>query len=286
MVSVQLPYFDPNLPHPLPTNSEINEAPVLIEHNGYRVVRVGAHYVVKYGSSLQLDLIEGENMLFIRQATTIPVPRVYALYTDPIKSINYIVMEFIEGELLSTQWPHLTADEKSNIVATLRRYFNQLRNLRSPGYYGSIGKRPLQDGIFWTPKPRPEINGPFESEDAMNTAMTLKYLSQSETQSTYRADFYRRALANVYRGHEPKFTHGDFQRKNVIIRRIDASSNNFEVVLVDWQTSGWYPSYWEYSMATLAAGWDDDWHQSVSLVLDSFDAEFPWLNLLYQEIWF
>lgn len=77
---MELPYFASNIPCSLSTNAEIKEAPLLNEHNGYKVVKVGSHFAVKFGSALQLDLIEGENVLFIQQATTrIRVPQVYAL---------------------------------------------------------------------------------------------------------------------------------------------------------------------------------------------------------------
>ncbi|KAI1915617.1 hypothetical protein LOZ61_001548 [Ophidiomyces ophidiicola] len=267
MALIELPYFAPNPPHPLPTKDQVDTAPVLIAHNGYRVVHIKPHIVVKYGSSGQLNLIEGENMLFVRQMTAVRMPQVYALYTDPVKSVNYIVMEYIEGDVLASQWPNLTPTDKTNITNTLKKYFDQLRSLPSPGYFGGIGRRPLPEGMIWSEKPNPQINGPLDTEHALNTALALKYVIESDIQTVYKAAFYRRTLAQVFQGHDPIFTHGDFQRKNIIIRRSSAGSSDFEVTLIDWQTSGWYPSYWEYSMAMSATRWNDDWDQWVSLVL-------------------
>ncbi|EGE00899.1 hypothetical protein TESG_08194 [Trichophyton tonsurans CBS 112818] len=292
---VKIPYFAPDLPCPLPSNSEIEEAPVFVDHNGYKVARVGNNYVVKFGHSLQLDLIEGENMIFLRHATKIKIPKVYALYNVPETSTNYIVMEYVEGKTLDTQWKSLSDREKEDITSTLKQYFAELRKLPSPGYFGSIRRRRMPGGMFWTPEPNSEINGPFENEADLNEALALKYVAESEYRSAYRAEFYRRALSNVFRDHESKFTHGDFQRKNVIIRSRSYNSSNdgtspgdektYEVTLIDWETSGWYPSYWEYSMAALATRWDDDWGVWLVRTIEPFDVEFPWLQMLYLELW-
>ncbi|KAK2807023.1 hypothetical protein FQN50_005597 [Emmonsiellopsis sp. PD_5] len=285
--SITLPYFAPDIPHPLPSNSEIENAAPLVKHNGCKVVKVGDKFVVKFGMAGQVDLLEGVNMLFVHQATKIKVPRVYALYNDPESSTNYIVMEFIEGDTLDTQWASLSHGQKSDITTTLRQYFKELRDLSSPGFFGSIGQNRLLHGIFWTSQPTPSINGPFCSEAALNEALALKYITASDTRTTYKADFYRRSLSHVFRGHMPKFTHGDFQRKNIIIkRRPDVTdTSQYEITLIDWEIAGWYPSYWEYSITMCASRWDDDWDEWVAKILQPFDAEFPWLKMLYLDLW-
>ncbi|KKZ64204.1 hypothetical protein EMCG_01489 [[Emmonsia] crescens] len=285
--SINLPYFAPNIPRPLPTNSEIEKATLLVKHNGYKVVKVGNEFVVKFGTASQVDLLEGVNMLFVQQATKVKVPQVYALYQDSESSTNYIIMEFIKGDTLDTQWAQLTRCQKSEIATTLRQYFQELRDLSSPGFFGSIGKNHLLHGIFWTPQPTPSINGPFDSESALNEALALKYIEASDNRTTFKADFYRRSLSQVFRGHVPKFTHGDFQRKNIIIRRRpnDTKTSQYEITLIDWETAGWYPSYWEYSIAMCASRWDDDWDEWIAKILQPFDAQFPWLKMLYLDLW-
>lgn len=66
-------------------------------------------------------------MLFVQQTTKIKVPHVYALYHIPESSMNYIVMEYIEGDTLESEWAGLTHCEKSDIAATLTQYFSELR---------------------------------------------------------------------------------------------------------------------------------------------------------------
>ncbi|EEQ84739.2 phosphotransferase enzyme family protein [Blastomyces dermatitidis ER-3] len=183
---IKLPYFAPDIPHPLTENTEIENATLLVKHNGYKVVQV---------------------------ATKVKIPRVYALYNDPESLTNYIIMEFIEGNSLDTQWAHFTNCQKCEVATTLRQYFDELRN--SP------------------------------HQATLNEALALKYIGESEHRTTYNTDFYRRSLSHVFRGHVPKFTHGDFQRKNIMIKQLPNNANNskYEVTIIDWETAGWYPSY-------------------------------------------
>ena len=87
-----LPYFTPAelLPAPLPTVAEIlASTKCLSSFYENPVFRVGDHYAVKFGGRVKLQ--EGENMLFIQQSTSIPVPKVYALFHDEETKMDFIV---------------------------------------------------------------------------------------------------------------------------------------------------------------------------------------------------
>lgn len=113
-------------------------------------------------------------MLFVRGNTNVCVPRVFALYSDTKTGKSFIVMERIIGQTLLAAWPQLTESEKHDILSDLRIQFDELRQLASPNYFGSFGKRNLLDGIFWTEEPDPSVNGPFDSEETLNEAMMRK----------------------------------------------------------------------------------------------------------------
>ena len=221
--SITLPFIAATIPSALPTNTEIeNSRDVLSAYGNRTVVRVGRHFVVKYGQGV--DIIEGENMLFVQGRTTVNVPKVYALYTEPGTKKNHIVMENVDGDTLASRWLSLARQQKEVIVAKLRCFYEELRQLPSPGYFGSLGERPLLDEIFWTREEAPRINGPFKSEDALNEAMALKYIHDGRP--TFKADFYRQSLPHVFRGHQPIFTHADCQRKNIIICKVSPKDDD------------------------------------------------------------
>ncbi len=283
-----LPYFatSDQLPEPLPTDAAIKSpSHVLKDGYGRRIVRVGQHFVVKYG--VNVSLTEGQNMLFVRDTCDIPVPQVFALYSRVLPSgvtVNYIVMEYIRGEPLHVRWDVLSGTDKSAISRELRLIFSKLRSVPSPGYFGCIGRRPLEESMFWTrpaengAEPVPTVDGPFDTEAQLNDAMIEKYLYNKGMPS--KAKFYRRTFPHVLRDHPPVLTHGDFQRKNVLVR------DDGTLVLIDWESAGWYPSYWEYALAMFACGsWRDDWHEYVGLTLDEYPNEYVWLDMLVRELW-
>ncbi|KAL4992660.1 phosphotransferase enzyme family protein [Aspergillus falconensis] len=264
---LQIPFYAIDLPCPLPTDAEIESAPdISMEYGGRRIVAVGQHFVVKFG--LGVNLIEGENMLF----------------TSPESGKNLIVMERMIGQTLLSAWPGLSPSEKESISSTLQKHFDQLRRLSSPKYFGSFGKRQLLDEIFWTLDADPLVNGPFNSEEDLNEAMMRKYIYNGGPR--FRAEFFRHCFPHIFKGHEPTFTHGDLQRKNIIICDEGHAGNEApSIAIIDWEKAGWYPSYWEYGMAVCALRWDDDWCLWIDSVLKPFVSEAAWFQSLRLELW-
>ncbi|TVY25786.1 hypothetical protein LHYA1_G004602 [Lachnellula hyalina] len=290
MSSISLPYYaDPReLPCSIPTRDQIESSNnVLVNQSSRKVVVVGEHFIVKYGGAI--DLFEGENMVYLYE-NSIPVPKIYALFEED--SVKYIVMERISGDNLLTLWPALSQSQKEIITNKLKVILNNLRSLPSPGGFCSIGNRPLEDGIFWMGNSKLQINGPFTSETELNEAIVKKFISHEL--SEHKAAFYKRAFPYVLQGHPPVFTHGDIQRKNIMISKmaVEDGENNrdvegsLEVVVVDWETSGWYPSYWEYSKAMFACGrWYDDWNFWVGKIMDEHFTEWAWVDMVMRECW-
>ncbi|MCJ1265355.1 hypothetical protein MMC22_005232 [Lobaria immixta] len=108
-------------------------------------------------------------------------------------------MENVKGDTLASRWPSLTRAQKTAIVAKLRFIFEELQLIPSPGYFRTLGKRHLFDGMFWISEEAPSINGKFENEDALNEAMAQKYIYDSRP--TFKADFHRQFLPHGFKGH-------------------------------------------------------------------------------------
>jgi hypothetical protein len=174
--SVALPFIADRIPSALPTNTEIQASKEILSQYGSRTVaRVGRDFVVKYGRGV--DIIEGENMLYVQRMTKIAIPKVYAIYTEPVTRMNYIVMEHIDGDTLAARWPCLSDEQKELVMVKLRRYFDELRRLPQPGYFGSLDRRCLLDDVFWT----------HERVVSINVRSTLKTLStRLWLRNTYR----------------------------------------------------------------------------------------------------
>jgi hypothetical protein len=243
-----------------------------------RVVVVRDHFVVKYGTMVYLQ--EGENMLFVRQSTSIPVPTVYALFNDQETGMNFIVQEYIPGKTLQGVWGSLETAEKDALALQLRRYMDELRSIPAPGYYGGIWGQVTQDYTFMDPD-EPQhphhdkaISGPHETEEQWTDAMWRCLECRINGPMRPSMIMRRRSYHAIFKGNKPVFTHADLDRRNIIIRNDDKTA-----VLIDWARSGWYPSYWEYChFATMLVGYEDDWWEWAPVILDEYVAELGWME--------
>lgn len=267
----------------LPTPNDITGSEeVLTDAYGRRLVRVWEHFVVKFGTGVVP--IEAENMLFVKKSTTIPIPKVFAIYQsqgDEKRRTPYIVMEYVLGTSLLALWSGLSTDEKAAIATQLRTYFDQLRQLQHPGYFGNIAGGPPLDDVFNAPLGSKEVNGPFATEDELLDCVFRVYLAEAGERMAPKVEYYRRVLPSILRGSgAPVFTHDDFQRKNIIVRP------DGKAVMVDWEFAGWYPSYWEYCTALVAFGnWIDDWHKYIAMALDEYPTHGAWMSMMRTEMW-
>ncbi|KAL9615667.1 MAG: hypothetical protein Q9160_009347 [Pyrenula sp. 1 TL-2023] len=278
------------LPAALPTIAEIySSEDVLMERSSAKVVGVGEHFIVKYGFGVSLR--EGDSMRFIKESTSIPVPTLYASFeifepTDTSRKKTFLIMERIRGGTLQSIWSKLDVSTKKAVVSKLKDFFNEMRKLESPGGYCALGGRALPDRVFYDNPVKV-----FDNESDLHEAIVENYLGNPFNAEygtpKYQREWYSRAFKSHFQNHPPTFSHGDVQRKNIIIRnyKIDQSDlEKLEVVLIDWESAGWYPSYWEYAIAIYASGrWDDDWSIWVESFLVPAYAEFAMTSLYLQD---
>jgi aminoglycoside phosphotransferase (APT) family kinase protein len=201
---IKLPYYAPKelLPAPLPTVAEILASNSRISRPfESAVVRVGDYYAVKYGGTTSLQ--EGENMLFVQQSTSIPMPNVYALFHDEDTKMDFIVMEYIHGTDLRAVWGKLDMAEKRAIASQLRQQIDELRSIPSPGYYGGVWGKPIRNFHFNNehqpnqPHPEPEISGPHKTEEQWVEAMCRR-LGKKKSAPLRQVAFYRRHYHAVF----------------------------------------------------------------------------------------
>ncbi|KAF1939248.1 hypothetical protein EJ02DRAFT_259588 [Clathrospora elynae] len=198
-----------------------------------------------------------------------------------------LVMERLQGETLEMLWPGLEEKEKSLVCTELKKAIDTLRELPAPGFYGGVGRTCIPYHLFWDPERKKEICGPFDSETEFNAGLVKKLRANDEMNGGYitsKAEFCERNLDTMLSKHAPVFTHSDLQRKNILVRR--RSESAFEVALIDWETAGWYPSYWEYSIKVATMHWVDDWPRRLEQVVESWPSEAAVLRMLYQDLWF
>ncbi|KAL2885058.1 Phosphotransferase enzyme family protein [Ceratocystis lukuohia] len=287
----QLPYFcnPTELTDTLPTLDEIEHTAVrlLTMRNPQLdcVVLVRGCFVVKYGKHVAEN--EGQALLFLAHHSCIPIPQLYAMYYEASKL--FLVMSNMPSTQLSLVWEGLSGDEKQHILKQLRSIWTYLQSIPAlPAFFSGVCGGPLQHRFFLWTEPDIRITRPFYAEEDLGRALALhsrKNWEGNERQPQTPA-FFACHLPTVLRGHPGVLTHGDLQRKNILVEQIcvDGTSEGerwFRVsAVLDWEDAGWYPSYWEYAALFVDFEWHDDWPEKVESILDPYLLEAAMLKLM------
>ncbi|KAJ5169369.1 Aminoglycoside phosphotransferase [Penicillium coprophilum] len=188
---------------------------------------------VKYGSRVHLS--EASTMQFISQHTSIPVPKVLCAFTH--SGQTYIVMERIKGDMIGKGWVKRSEESKAKLLSQVREMVLEMRTLEPP----EGTKIASIDGgsLFDCRVPGTSLRfGPFDTiqDFHRHLRMGMEFDSRlgPEPQELIRQQSKSWPLV---------FTHGDLSSLNILARRDDVVS------IIDWETAGWYPSYWEYTTA-------------------------------------
>jgi len=207
------------------------------------VYKIDANTVVKTGDSVRLA--EAAAMELVRSKTTIPVPKIWNAYTDPITGHARIVMEFVEGDCLVDVWDKYDADEKQQILQQLRDIFSQLRKLKG-SFIGAVDGTACEDQLF---EEDVGAYGPYQDEHAFNEGIV------TALKSTLTSGWVDTVcdMVRTLKDHEIVMTHGDLSPRNILVQ------GSKVVAILDWEMSGYYPEYWEYIKALYRPAWESGW---------------------------
>ncbi|KAF7893880.1 hypothetical protein EAF00_007394 [Botryotinia globosa] len=220
----------------------------------YGPLRISPGICVKSGKSI--TLAEASAIKFIGEHTTIPVPKIYCSFVH--NGSTYIVMEKIRGKPLVHGWVHRTPESKAKILSQIRELIAEMRKLTpATSKIANVDGGILYDG---------RISGPAQFGPFENTNEFHRYL---------RSDAPARAtnpegVNELIEWHDgpwldpPVFTHGDLSSLNIM------AEGDKVVGVIDWETAGWYPSYWEYTTAMYVNPYNEFWKKEVGKFLDPF----------------
>lgn len=207
-------------------------------------------------------------MQYVANNTSIPVPKVQRVWRAD--GATFITMDFVPGEELHSAWHIMSKVTKRWVVAQLKGYFDQLRALK-PSIQGSVMSvtgGPLRDGSRVGLQPF----GPFHSHDDFH-----QFLRGTWPLETFETTVNCDQIVNSHRqNYTTKFTHGDFAPRNVMVK-----SDGTITAIIDWDSAGWFPEYWEYTKANFTPYAPDDWVESIGEMTGRYDEQLEGENQLY-----
>ncbi|KAI0856738.1 kinase-like domain-containing protein [Xylaria cubensis] len=223
-------------------------------------IPISKHKIVKTGR--RIHLTEGATMKYLAEETSIPVPEVYCSFLH--KNRAYIVMERIQGEELPKAWKSMSEESRNDVFAQLRAMFQELRSLKPPpgiGVESCVGGS-LYDSRISRGNPR---FGPFKTVQDFH--FWLRRDLKPEELEDREKDQDWDDLMEMMRLQDgpwppPTFTHGDLNPFNVLVR------GGKVVGIIDWEFSGWYPHYWEYTAAWFGNVTRTEWQDTLDKILD------------------
>ncbi|OGM48029.1 phosphotransferase enzyme family protein [Aspergillus bombycis] len=234
----------------LPTPAEVR-AISKDAYKSYKVTPVvfeNVNLIVKFGTDV--TIVEAVNLWMIKKAfqNEVPVPELFGWRVDD-EGYVFMYMELIKGltlhecrDSLNTMQKRAITDQLSQIMGNLRR----LKQDPSDPFIGSINRQHLLDRTFeFKPK-----TGPIPSVKEFIDWFALL----PQILASYRYDDPDRCF--LPDTGEIKFTHADLHKRNIIVSSFDP----VQMVIVDWEQSGWYPDYWEYCKACRTCYKGDEWH--------------------------
>ncbi|KAL0929466.1 uncharacterized protein CTRU02_215632 [Colletotrichum truncatum] len=208
------------------------------------------------------DLAEARAMLFVAEHTSVPVPKLYCAFIH--QGSTYIVMSRIRGQMAWLRWKDRSEASRRQVLRQLREMVIQIRTIAPPADTGvaNVDGGPIYDCRL----PKDPSWGPYATmQDFHKELVNCNDLS-TRFGSPYEdlnelLEFYQKF------NEHPVFTHGDLSSLNILVRGDDV------VGIVDWETAGWLPPYWEYTSAWFVNPQNPFWQAEVDRFLTPMSYE-------------
>nr|RBQ98674.1 hypothetical protein FVER53263_20311 [Fusarium verticillioides] len=198
-----------------------------------QVQRLPFGLYLKYNSNPDTLRNEYNALKVLEAKTTIPGPRVFDMVclNNDEDDLSYLLISRVPGTSLAICRDALSDQDYANLSAQLKDCVSQIRDISKPANNGmaicnTLGEACRDPRIRdWSPI------GPFADEASFS--QNLRFSDEPSR-----------------RGHKIVFTHGDLNPRNIMMERISSSAgvSGWRLSgIIDWETAGYYPEYWDYT---------------------------------------
>ncbi|KAI1786108.1 kinase-like domain-containing protein [Ganoderma leucocontextum] len=213
------------------------------------IKRLSSRLVLK-STPLYWSRVEAEATCFIaEQCPSIPVPRLHHYWEEGDE--GHLLMDYVEGEPFQRARHQLSSAQCETIMKQLARYVENLRRIPQPppltrdlperNWIGSPLGHAMTD---FSMTQMDDPFGPFASQNDFNDWKVSRYKRSGDVHppTAQRIVEMRDAMPD---DHSVVFTHGDINRKNVLLRVTGDGQEDVDVTApLDWEQAGWRPVWW------------------------------------------
>ncbi len=214
-----------------------------------RLVFDGQNAVRKCGLAYLLKR-EVEAMEYVREHTSIPIPKIFhACVDETLRSgemvrDHYILMQIMPGKRLDKAWPQMADNARARTRRQLKGHLEELHSLTPPAGQPEVGTITGAGAYNHRSKRGPYLLPPYASVAEFESHLPDKIA----TRRPQLAAEFRQAFAD--RRAEDRgahFAHGDLSWTNIFVDQ----SSGVVTGITDWETAGFWPDWWEFHMALL-----------------------------------
>ncbi|KAF9877453.1 hypothetical protein CkaCkLH20_05153 [Colletotrichum karsti] len=252
--------------------SLLSESDVLYESSwaaSVMVFRLSENIVVKITGDKTSPVNEHQSLGYLQQhLPAFPAPRPHGVIRHNKHTLLFTSL--VPGITLEKMWPQLDKAGKHNISSQLDTLLSTLRSLPHPedAPLGGVQGGGVKDTRRFVRRSPEQIMDVRQFEDFI--------FAGSKTASPLYTD--------ILRGLMPAspakcvFTHGDIRPANIMVSRSEDGTLRVEGI-IDWESSGFYPEYWDCVKATnnLTPSDKFDWYHFLPEPISSKQYPLQWL---------
>ncbi len=212
--------------------------PILLSRQHGSVVKeLGPGVVSKKGRRVTKN--EAVALALVKHHTGIPVPELYqaTFFVKDGLTNCALLMEKVEGISLEAVWDKLDDNTKIRICKDIWNVVAELQQIPKPpefchlyqcGAHGSASIDVLLQDVH-------SSSQPILYDEALRARIYQRYIH-------FNGRLFKDTLPSMLpRSDASVFTHGDLTPRNIMVDQGRITG------VIDWEDSGWYPDYWEYT---------------------------------------
>lgn len=219
--------------------------------------------VIKWGQKVR-PLEEASMRLVEKHAPSIPTPKlkhaVYKYTSDGDAFYGELFMSYIPGKTLESAWAGFDDTTKGRICQDIWDMVSTIRKIPRPAHLaGDNGENAhLYCTANGSPSRNPllgddnDVTPVFLDDQTLRDRIYARYEAHNGLSYRDSAEYLPERLP---RSDTAVFSHGDIAPRNIIV-----DDDGRILALLDWESSGWFPDWWEYAqMMGICHKLEHDW---------------------------